>query len=170
MSTTTLRIRDLGLAVLLGVMTGIAGYAFTYAEGFSYLSSDPRACANCHVMRQQYDSWRKASHHAAAVCVECHLPHDPLSKYVAKAHGYHHSKAFITMRFHEPIAITTSNSEQLQSNCLRCHRDITSMIVRGTITGGEGAPMCTLPLVRRTRPDKLKPASSRADEGRSQGR
>ncbi len=29
-------------------------FTFTYAEGFSCLSDDPRACANCHVMREVF--------------------------------------------------------------------------------------------------------------------
>ncbi|HET9764987.1 MAG TPA: cytochrome c nitrite reductase small subunit, partial [Casimicrobiaceae bacterium] len=39
------------LAVLVGVLAGLGGYTFLYAEGFSYMSSDPRACVNCHIMR-----------------------------------------------------------------------------------------------------------------------
>ena len=31
-----------------------------YAQGFSYLSDDPAACANCHIMREHYDGWQKA--------------------------------------------------------------------------------------------------------------
>jgi cytochrome c nitrite reductase small subunit len=62
------------IAVLLGVLLGLGAYTFRYAEGLSYFSTDPRACVNCHIMRDAYDSWQKASHHAAATCVECHLP------------------------------------------------------------------------------------------------
>ena len=61
----------------------------TYAEGASYFSTNPQSCANCHIMREQYDSWQKASHHANAKCIDCHLPHDFVGKYVAKAeNGY----------------------------------------------------------------------------------
>lgn len=68
----------LGLAaVALGVVLGLAGFTFRYAEGLSYFSTDPRACANCHIMRSQYDGWRKTSHHNSATCVDCHLPHSP---------------------------------------------------------------------------------------------
>ena len=37
-------------ACLLGVPAGIGGFTFVYAKGFSYLSTDPRACVNCHIM------------------------------------------------------------------------------------------------------------------------
>ena len=73
------------LAVLLGILAGVGGYTFVYAEGLSYMSSDPKVCANCHIMQPQYDSWQKSSHHAVAGCVDCHLPHDFVGKYVAKA-------------------------------------------------------------------------------------
>ena len=38
---------------LLGIPGGVGAFTFVYAKGFSYLSSDPRACVNCHVMNQQ---------------------------------------------------------------------------------------------------------------------
>lgn len=95
---------------------------FHYAEGFSYFSKDPKACINCHIMQPQYDSWQKASHHNVASCVDCHLPHDLLGKYIAKAdNGYRHSKGFTFQDFHEPILITPKNSQTLQDNCVRCH-------------------------------------------------
>jgi cytochrome c nitrite reductase small subunit len=62
------------LAVVIGAFIGISLYTFRYAEGFSYFSTDPKACMNCHIMKPQYDSWQKASHHSNASCVECHLP------------------------------------------------------------------------------------------------
>jgi len=40
----------------LGVLLGIGGTTFNYAEGLSYLSTDPAACANCHIMQPQYDA------------------------------------------------------------------------------------------------------------------
>lgn len=109
-------------AASLGLALGIAGVGFNYAEGLSYLSSEPRACVNCHIMRSQYDSWQKASHHTAATCVECHLPHDFVAKYLAKArNGWNHSSAFTLQNFPEPILITPPNAEILQDNCVRCH-------------------------------------------------
>ncbi len=35
-----------GIAILLGVLGGVGAITFQYAEGFSYFSSDPRACVN----------------------------------------------------------------------------------------------------------------------------
>lgn len=113
------------LAVCAGVGLGIAGFTFHYAEGASYLSTDPRACVNCHIMDPQYDSWQKSSHHSVAACVDCHLPPSGLEKWIAKAsNGYHHSKAFTLQDFDEPIRIKANNAAILQSNCVRCHADL----------------------------------------------
>lgn len=123
--------RTIGLlAVMIGVLAGIGGYTFLYAEGFSYLSSDPKACVNCHIMQPQYDSWQKSSHHAVAVCVDCHLPHNFIGKYIAKAdNGWHHSKGFTLQNFHEPIMIKAPNARILQDNCLACHEDLVHELV-----------------------------------------
>jgi len=123
------------LAVLAGTLAGAGAYTFRYGEGLSYFSTDPRACKNCHVMNDQYASWTHAPHHAVARCVDCHLPHEFVRKYLAKAdNGYRHSKGFTFMDFHDPIMITRRNAETLQENCLRCHGDFVHDIVRGSTT------------------------------------
>jgi cytochrome c nitrite reductase small subunit len=119
------------LAVILGAFAGAGIYTLDYAEGTSYLSSDPRACVNCHIMRDEFDAWQKGSHHAAATCNDCHVPHDFFGKYYTKAeHGYRHSKGFTFQDFHEPIQIKESSQAVVAQNCLRCHeafvRDITA--------------------------------------------
>ena len=73
------------LAIVVGTFVGLGGVTFRYAEGLSYFSTDPKACANCHIMRPQYDGWQKASHHTSASCVDCHLPDTFFAKYAAKA-------------------------------------------------------------------------------------
>lgn len=123
------------LGALAGVLLGVGGYTFFYAEGLSYMSSDPAACVNCHIMRPQYDSWQKASHHAVAKCIDCHLPHDFIGKYLAKGeNGWHHSKGFTLQDFHEPIMIKAGNARILQENCLACHTDL----VHDLVGDGEG--------------------------------
>ena len=120
------------LGVLAGILLGVGGYTFLYAEGLSYMSDDPEVCINCHIMQPQYDSWQKSSHHAVAVCVDCHLPHDFFGKYIAKAdNGWHHSKGFTLQNFHEPIMIKGPNARILQDNCLACHEDIVHELVVG---------------------------------------
>lgn len=118
--------------VALGIMAGTGVFTFHYGEGFSYFSKDPAACANCHIMQPQYDSWQKASHHTVATCVDCHLPHEFVAKYIAKAeNGYWHSKGFTFQDFHEPIRIREKNVEVLQENCLSCHQQMVHELAPG---------------------------------------
>jgi cytochrome c nitrite reductase small subunit len=132
----------LAVAALVGIAAGVGLFTFRYAEGLSYFSSDPRACANCHVMNDQLSSWNKGPHHAAARCVDCHLPHQGLAKYLAKAeNGYHHSRAFTLQDFHEPILITPRNAAVLQENCLRCHAGFVHDILAGSKSAAE-PPRC----------------------------
>ncbi len=126
------------LATALGLFVGVGGYTFYYAHGASYLSDDPKACVNCHVMREHYDGWQHSSHHAVATCNDCHTPHDFLGKYTTKMeNGYHHSRAFTFQDFHEPIQIRARNSQVLQDNCLRCHGGLVSDIAAHAVADGD---------------------------------
>jgi cytochrome c nitrite reductase small subunit len=130
-----LRKSVIALAVVLGILIGVGVFTFNYAEGLSYFSTDPKACVNCHIMRDEYDSWQKSSHHAAAKCVDCHLPHETVPKYIAKGqNGFNHSRAFTFQDFHEPIRIKPRNARILQENCLACHTDMVHELVRGATT------------------------------------
>lgn len=112
------------LAVLSGAGLGVGAFTVDYAGATSYLSRDPAACANCHIMESQYDGWQKASHHTVAACVDCHLPPHGLEKWLAKSdNGWRHSKAFTLQDFVEPIRMTPGNAAILQANCVRCHGD-----------------------------------------------
>ena len=80
-------------------------------------------------MRDNFDSWTHSSHHAVAVCNDCHTPHDFIGKYYVKArNGWHHSKAFTLQDFHEPIQITPFNRAVTQDACRSCHADIVAAI------------------------------------------
>jgi cytochrome c nitrite reductase small subunit len=124
-----LKLTPVFLCVLLGLWCGLGGYTFYYAKGASYLSNDPRACVNCHIMREQYDGWQKASHHAVATCNDCHVPHALIPKYLVKLeNGFWHSKGFTLQDFHEPIRMRASSAKVLQNNCLYCHGEFVSQI------------------------------------------
>jgi len=119
----------LGLAIGIGTAVGIGGFTFRYAAGLSYFSAAPSACVNCHIMRPQYDGWQKASHHTVAVCIDCHLPHDFVPKYLAKAeNGYRHSERFTTGAFVEPIRVQPRGLAILEANCRRCHAALAAEI------------------------------------------
>lgn len=132
------------LAAMLGLFLGLSGYTFLYAQGYSYMLDDPKVCVNCHIMREQYDSWLKSSHHGAATCNDCHIPSHGISKWIVKAeNGFWHSKAFTLQDFHEPIRIRPHNGRVLQSNCIRCHGPIV-----GEVLAHEGEPDDQVPCVR----------------------
>jgi cytochrome c nitrite reductase small subunit len=112
-------------SALLGAAAGLGLYTFAYAKGGSYLTDDPAACANCHVMNEQFDGWLKASHRSVAVCNDCHVPDDPLGKYYTKGrNGFWHSYYFTTGTFEEPIRATPKSREIAEANCRRCHEPV----------------------------------------------
>lgn len=114
----------LALVVALGVLGGIGAFTFGYGEGWAYLSNDPAACANCHVMQGHFDSWQHSGHRHVAVCNDCHLPHNFVGKWWVKAdNGFFHSLAFTTGNFPEPIRIKPRNRRVTQGACLHCHSD-----------------------------------------------
>jgi len=119
-----------GSAIGLAVGTGV--FTFVYAKGASYLSNDARACANCHVMQEEFDGWVHSSHHAVATCNDCHTPHNLLGKYATKArNGFWHSFHFTTGDFHEPILIKTRNREIVEHNCRGCHESLVAGMTAG---------------------------------------
>jgi cytochrome c nitrite reductase small subunit len=117
------------LGLSIGLPAGLAGYTFLYARGASYLTNDPAACANCHVMQEQYDGWVKSSHRSVATCNDCHTPASLLGKYATKAsNGFWHSFYFTTGGFHDPIRIKPRNRAITEQACRRCHGEITAAI------------------------------------------
>jgi cytochrome c nitrite reductase small subunit len=119
------------LSALVGVLLGTSLFTFHVAKGTSYLSNDPQACINCHIMREPLESWQKSSHHAVAVCNDCHVSQHWLGRWVTKAdNGFRHSWAFTFQDFHEPIQLHPRGQAVLQQNCLRCHAEFVSGIVR----------------------------------------
>ncbi|MEK7818895.1 MAG: cytochrome c nitrite reductase small subunit [Bacteroidota bacterium] len=117
----------IGLSV--GTAIGIGSYTFLYAKGSSYLTNDPQSCANCHVMKEQFDGWIKSSHRNVATCNDCHTPQGIIPKYATKlSNGFWHSYAFTTGDFKDPIQIKLRNKEVLKSACRKCHAEIIQAI------------------------------------------
>ncbi len=113
------------LGIALGILCGLGIFTFGYAQAGSYLTDNPAACANCHVMKEQYQGWMKASHRQAAVCNDCHTPAGFLGKYGTKAlNGVMHSWAFTTGWFPDEIRIGHRNQGVAEGSCLKCHAAI----------------------------------------------
>lgn len=130
----------LGLTVvasaLVGVFAGVGGFTFYTAKGHAYLSDDPKVCISCHIMNDEFNGWQHSSHHAVAVCNDCHLPHTGLvaKLYVKALNGWNHSKAFTLQNFAEPIRIKPGNAQVLEQNCIRCHGPfVDNLTAHGTL-------------------------------------
>lgn len=131
-------------AILAGLACGIGGYTFVYARGHSYLTDDPAACANCHIMRDHFRAWTRSSHHAIAVCNDCHTPSDLVPKYLTKAqNGFWHSFYFTSGRYPDPLQITARNHDVVESACRTCHAQMTLSIDAAHAAGDPGALTCT---------------------------
>lgn len=117
------------LGVALGLAVGVGAYTFVYARGYSYLTDNPEACANCHVMQDQYSGWLKSSHRSVAVCNDCHTPPALVGKYTTKArNGFWHSYYFTTGWFEDNIRITPRGHEVTEGACRKCHQEIVDAI------------------------------------------
>jgi cytochrome c nitrite reductase small subunit len=116
-------------ALAVGAAVGLGAFTFVYAKGASYLSTDPAVCANCHIMGEHFAAWQRSSHHAVAGCADCHMPHDLVGKYLAKAsNGFWHSLAFTTGAFPDPLVIKPHNRAITEGACRDCHAEIVAAI------------------------------------------
>jgi len=126
----------IAIGVLAGLLMGVGGFTFVYAKGSSYMTNDPAACANCHVMNDYYTQWQRSSHRSVAVCNDCHTPKGFIPKYVTKArNGFWHSFYFTTGNFPDNIQITPANHKVAEASCQKCHAALTE-----TLSPGHGEP------------------------------
>lgn len=126
--------RLLGIGAVTSVVVALLMFVYTLdaSKATSYLSDDPKACINCHVMNSYYATWQHSSHKEVK-CVECHLPQDGnvMNKYLAKMKdGWNHSKAFTLDSYDQVLKISADGAARVQNNCISCHEaQIKSMIV-----------------------------------------
>jgi len=111
--------------IILGAICGLAIYAAIESKAVSYLSDDPKTCANCHVMTPEYTTWSNSSHKNVAVCNDCHVPHENVfKKYAFKARdGMYHGYVFTMRKEPQVIRMKEAGQKVVQSNCIRCHQD-----------------------------------------------
>jgi cytochrome c nitrite reductase small subunit len=135
---------NLVLLILIGAIAGIGSYAFIYAKGYSYLLNDPSACANCHVMNDQYNGWLKSSHHSVATCNDCHTPHNLVGKYAVKAtDGLFHSFYFTTGTYPDTIEISGLGHKVVEAACRNCHSAVTQAIDAQNVHANAEGVECT---------------------------
>lgn len=113
------------VVVLCGAIVGLTIYIANVANVTSYLTDDPRACVNCHVMTPQYITWQHSSHREVATCNDCHVPQDNIiRKYAFKAKdGLYHATIYTLRAEPQAIVMHEAGQQAVQSNCIRCHVD-----------------------------------------------
>lgn len=111
---------------LIAVLIGLVLFILHAARATSYLSDDPKACVNCHVMAPQYATWERESHGRVTTCNDCHVPQDNfISKYLFKASdGLRHSFMFTFRLEPQVIRIKHAGKKAVQQNCIRCHSNV----------------------------------------------
>lgn len=109
----------------IGAFLGMGVYVAYISQAASYLSDDPKACINCHIMTPMYASWQHSSHARVTTCNDCHVPHDSvIRKYWFKAmDGARHSTLFTLRQEPQVFRARAESKEVIQANCLRCHGD-----------------------------------------------
>ncbi len=134
--------------VLVGIGVGLLLLTLHLARATSYLSDDPAACVNCHVMAPYYATWERGSHGRVATCNDCHIPHDNIiNSYLFKAaDGMRHSYVFTFRLEPQVIRIKQAGKDAVQQNCIRCHQDLIHPIslraISGQIIQREGDGYC----------------------------
>lgn len=111
--------------VLAGAILALGLYLLKLSNAASYLSDDPQACVNCHIMTPHYITWNHSSHRETAHCNDCHVPHNNiLNKYFFKAKdGLYHASIFTLRAEPQVIKALAPSVAVIQSNCIRCHED-----------------------------------------------
>lgn len=109
--------------VMVAAFVGLGLYVLRLSNAASYLSDDPQACVNCHLMTPQYITWNHSSHREVAHCNDCHVPHNNIfNKYYFKAKdGLYHSSIFTLRAEPQVIKARAPSIEVIQDNCIRCH-------------------------------------------------
>lgn len=114
--------------VMVGGVLGI--FVLKESNMVSYLSDDPKACINCHIMNTAYNTWRHSSHSRDTVCNDCHVPHtSPVEKYFFKAKdGMRHATLFTLRLEPKSFRISKAGAKVVQGNCENCHRHLVSKL------------------------------------------
>ena len=112
--------------IVSGLLAGVLLFTLYLSNALSYLSDNPAACTNCHIMAPQYATWSHSSHREVTHCNDCHVPHNNfINKYYFKAKdGLRHATIFTLRKEPQVIFIKEEGAEAVQNNCIRCHSDL----------------------------------------------
>jgi cytochrome c nitrite reductase small subunit len=124
------------LAAMLGVLAGLGIFLTVKSNAVSYLSDDPAACVNCHIMGSYYASHARSAHGRGTTCNDCHVPHtNALAKYAFKARdGLYHASVFTLRAEPQAMIISDAGANVVQANCVRCHGHLTETVLPVNMT------------------------------------
>ncbi len=113
------------VTLLCGLIAGLGFYVLQVSNATSYLSDDPRACINCHVMTPEFITWDHSSHKNVATCNDCHVPHDNIANmyYFKAKDGLYHASVYTLRAEPQAIKMREPSQKVVQNNCIRCHMD-----------------------------------------------
>ena len=114
------------VVILGGILVGLFFLIAHVGNATSYLSDNPKACTNCHVMIPEYATWERGSHGRVTNCNDCHVPNDNvIRKFLFKASdGLRHSYMFTFRLEPQVIRIKEAGRLVVQENCIRCHSNL----------------------------------------------
>ncbi|MDO8886202.1 NapC/NirT family cytochrome c [Candidatus Oleimmundimicrobium sp.] len=81
-------------------------------------TSTPTFCSSCHVMQNDYESW-KVSMHKNIRCITCHYKPGVVNSNIEKINLLRMTFKFFTKTYEEPILAEIRNS-----SCNKCHNDV----------------------------------------------
>lgn len=122
----------LPIFIVGGILAGLGIYTIYMSRAHSYLSDDPAACVNCHIMTPYYQSWNHSSHAQWATCNDCHVPQDNFfNQYAFKAmDGLYHAAVFTVKGEPQVIRPREASNNVIMNNCVRCHTQLNTEFVK----------------------------------------
>ncbi len=117
--------------ILAGILFGGGILSLYMLRAHTYLTDDPAACVNCHIMGPYYATWLHGSHARNTTCNDCHVPHEnSLKKWVFKGmDGMRHVSLFVTRGEHQVIQANKESNQVIMNNCIRCHTQLNTEFV-----------------------------------------
>ena len=82
--------------ILIGIIVGLNINILHISNAVSYLSDDPKACINCHIIFPEFATWERGSHGRVTNCNDCHVPQDNIFRkhFFKTSDGLRHTSMF----------------------------------------------------------------------------
>lgn len=127
----TMKVKKTFMIVALGVLVGGGGLFLYLLRAHTYLTDDPAACVNCHIMGPYYATWFHSSHGRDATCNDCHVPQENfVKKWAFKGKdGTRHIAVFVTRGEKQVLRANDQSAQVIMNNCIRCHTQLNTEFV-----------------------------------------